>query len=440
MDGDASFRHWLMLRRKALRLSCAELARRVGCATITLHKIEADERRPSRQIAARLAEQLALAPQDRETFIRVARGERSAEQLPPSVLPAHPSRHTYPAQLPIPPTPLIGRAADVAAVREMLLRSDVRLLTLTGAPGIGKTRLAMEVATELHDAFADGVVFISLAPIRDPALVIPTIAQALEISEIFSQPLLERLQAYLCDRNTLFVLDNFEQVLKAAPQLAAMLSAAPRLTLLVTSRVVLHLSGEHRFAVSPLALPDVQRLTADSELASALAQYPAVELFATRARALAPGFALTIANAAVIATICTRLDGLPLAIELAAARIALFTPQELLARLDQRFALLTGGAVDLPTRQQTLRRAIDWSYALLDAGEQRLFARLGVFVGGWALDAAAALCHSNGDLPLEVFDGIAALLDKSLLQHATTLDSAPRFTMLETIREYALSD
>jgi DNA-binding XRE family transcriptional regulator len=255
MDRDASFGHWLTLRRKALRLSCVELARRVGCATVTLHKIEADERRPSRQIAARLAEQLAIAAHDQETFISAARGERCVDRLPlPDPVP-HPSHPTRPTNLPVPPTPLIGRAQDVAAVRDELTHAEVRLLTLTGTPGIGKTRLALQVATELRDAFADGVIFIPLAPIRDPALVIATIAQALEISELPGQSALEPLQTALHEQHLLLVLDNIEQVLQAAPQLAALLTAAPRLTLLVTSRVALHLSGEHRFAVPPLALP-----------------------------------------------------------------------------------------------------------------------------------------------------------------------------------------
>jgi predicted ATPase/transcriptional regulator with XRE-family HTH domain len=450
MDGDASFGHWLTLRRKALRLSCVELARRVGCATITLRKIEVDERRPSEQIAAKLADYLNVAPQERLTFIKVARGELGVNRLaPPDQIADRPvltARAPLRTKLPIPPTPLIGRAADVAAVCELLLSTDVRLLTLTGAPGIGKTRMALQVATELHDApstrsgqaFADGVAFISLAPIRDPGLVISTIAQALEVSAITGRSELEGLQAYLRDRHMLLVLDNFEQVLKAAPQLAALLAVASRLTLLVTSRVALHLSGEHRFAVPPLALPDVQRLTAATGLTSALVQYAAVELFVERAWSAAPSFALTDANALAVATICTHLDGLPLAIELAAARMALFAPQELLARPDHRLALLTEGAVDLPTRQQTLRRAIAWSYDLLDAGEQALFRRLSVFMGGCTLEAAERVCNAAGDLGMEVLEGVRALVDNSLLQREQGSDGRSRFTMLETIREYAV--
>jgi predicted ATPase/transcriptional regulator with XRE-family HTH domain len=444
---ETSFGHWLMLRRKVLRLSCVELARRVGCATVTLHKIEADERRPSRQIAARLAELLAVAPQDHETFISAARGERSVDRLPAPDQPVNDSarggRAVRSTDLPIPPTPLIGRATEVTAVRDLLLCLDVRLLTLTGAPGIGKTRLAIEVATDVANGqdghrFADGVFFISLAPIRDPGLVISTIAQALEVSASSSRPELESLQAYLRDRHILLVLDNFEQVLKAAPQLTALLAAAARLTLLVTSRVALHLYGEHRFAVPPLALPSVQHLTAEVELASALVQYAAVELFVERAWSAAPSFALTDANALAVATICAHLDGLPLAIELAAARMALFAPQELLARSDHRLALLTEGAVDMPTRQQTLRRAITWSVDLLDAPEQALFRRLSVFMGGCTLEAAERVCNAASDLGMQVLDGVTALVDKSLLQREEGTDGWSRFTMLETIREYAL--
>jgi predicted ATPase/transcriptional regulator with XRE-family HTH domain len=445
VDGDASFGNWLTLRRKALRLSRVDLARRVGCAVVTLRKIEADERRPSQQIAEKLADHLNVADQERTTFIKAARGELAVDRLsPPNQIADRRSiatRSPLRTKLPIPPTPLIGRAHDVATVQDYLMRADVRLLTLTGAPGIGKTRLALQVATELHGAFADGAIFIPLAPIRDPELVIGTIAQALAISEVPGQPLLERLQTALREKHLLLVLDNVEQVLKAAPQLGELLAAAPRLTLLLTSRVALHLSGEHRFTVLPLALPPStlpDEGGGPGRDREALTRYAAIELFVQRAQAALPTFALTDTNALTVAKICRQLDGLPLAIELAAARIVLFTPQELLAGLDQRFVLLTTGALDLPTRQQTLRRAIDWSYELLNAGEQTLFRRLGVFVGSCTLEAARAVCDTADDLETDVLEGVTALLDKSLLQREEGADGRSRYTMLETIREYAL--
>lgn len=445
MDDDASFGHWLRLRRKALRLSAVELARRIGCATVTLHKIEADERRPSEQIAARLAEYLNIASHQRLTFIKVARGELGVHRLAffdqIADRRARAASTSLRAPLPIPPTALIGRAHEVDAVRGYLMRADVRLITLIGAPGIGKTRLALQVATELYDTFADGVYFIALAPIRDPELVIPTIAQALEISEVAGQPLLERVQTYLHNRQMLLILDNLEQVLQAALRLGELLVVAPHLTLVVTSRVALRLAGEHRFTVPPLALPPSTIPEAGGGPGSNwedLTHYAAVELFLQRARAMLPTFELNDANAWAVGEICRRLDGLPLAIELAAARIELFTPQELLTRLNQRLTLLTTGTVDLPTRQQTLRRAIAWSYDLLDEQEQRLFQRLSVFVGGCTLEAAARVCNPVGDLGMEVLDGVAALMDKSLLQREQPVDGESRFTMLETIREYAL--
>src|SRR5437660_3760218 len=296
--------------------------------------------------------------------------------------------------LPVSLTSLIGREQEVQAIHTMLLRSDVRLLTLTGTGGIGKTRLALHVATELLADFPDGVSFVSLAPISDPTLVLSTIAQGLDVKESGARPLLDLLIADLRDKHLLLCLANSEHLLPAAPQLTDLLSACPHLTMLVTSRAVLHVQGEHLFPVPPLAVPDLIQLppTAETLLSSA-----AVVLFLQRAQALQPTFHITSTNARPIASVCIRLEGLPLAIELAAARITLFPPQALLARLTQRLLLLTSGTRDVPARQQTLRNTIAWSYHLLAEEEQRLFRRLAIFVGGCTLEAVEAICERLGD-------------------------------------------
>jgi predicted ATPase/class 3 adenylate cyclase len=339
---------------------------------------------------------------------------------------------THPNNLPIQLTPLIGREKEVALAAHLLRRDDVRLLTLTGPGGTGKTRLGLQVAAELSDHFADGVFFVNLAPISDPALVLPTIALTLGVTESATRSMLDVLRAFLLEKHILLVLDNFEQVVGAAVEVAALLAGCSRLNVLVTSRAALHLSGEHRFPVSPLTLPNPRHLP---DLVT-LSQYEAVALFIARARAVMPEFQVTNATAPAVADICVRLDGLPLAIELAAARITLLPPQALLARLGQRFTLLVGGAQDALRRQQTLRNTIAWSYDLLEAGEQRLFRRLCVFVGGVTLSAVEAVSTALGDEPGVVLDGIGSLIDKSLLRQSELEGAQPRFVMLETIREY----
>ncbi len=334
-----------------------------------------------------------------------------APDLPAAFPPLKTLDH-HPNNLPLQPTLLIGREKESASVCALLRRADIRLVTLTGPGGTGKTRLALQTAAELIDEFSDGAWFVNLAPISDPDLVATTIAQTLGVREAGGQPLAERLNEYLRSKQLLLVLDNFEQVVEAARLLGALLVAAPNLKALVTSREPLHLAGEHEYAVPPLALPDPQALPPLDRLI----EYAAVQLFLVRAQAVKADFAVTHANAPVIAAICARLDGLPLAIELAAARVKLLPPHALLARLDQKLKLLTGGARDLPTRQQTIRNTIDWSYDLLDAGEKTLFTRLGVFVGGRTLEAAEAVCNADGDLRIDVLDGLVALLDKSLLK------------------------
>jgi non-specific serine/threonine protein kinase len=299
-----------------------------------------------------------------------------------------------PNNLPAPPTPLVGREQEVEAVRNRLLRDEVRLLTLTGPGGTGKTRMALHVAALLLDDFADGVFFVSLEPLRDPGLVASTIAQVLRIRQCAGQPLVDVLREYLRPKTLLLVLDNFEQVLEAAPLIVDLLAACPKLKVLVTSRVPLHVRAEQEFAVPPLAVPDRHELPPVERLR----QYGAVDLFVQRSLAVKPDFAVTTENAFAVTEICHRLDGLPLAIELAAARSKILSPQAMLVRLEDRLSLLTGGARDLPSRQQTLRRTIAWSYQLLSGKEQTLFRRLAVFVAGFALEAAEAVCSAAGDL------------------------------------------
>jgi predicted ATPase/DNA-binding CsgD family transcriptional regulator len=342
----------------------------------------------------------------------------------------HAPPHTLPAQL----TPLIGRDQEVAAVCTLLRRSQVRLVTLTGTGGVGKTRLAVQVATEVLADFPDGVFFVSLASLSDPALVLSTIAQILDLKESGARPFWDLLSADLRDKHLLLCLDNFEHLLPAAPQLTDLLRMCPHLTMLVTSRAVLHVQGEHLFPVPPLAVPDLTQLPPTDTLPD----YAAVALFLQRAQARESTFQLTRTNARPTAEVCIRLEGLPLAIELAAARISLFPPQALLSRLRNRLTLLVGGAQDLPLRQQTLRGTIAWSYDLLGQDEKALFRRLAVFVGGCTLEAAEAVCTAQADLLIDVLEAVAALVDKSLLRQETQADGQPRLLMLETIREYAL--
>jgi predicted ATPase/transcriptional regulator with XRE-family HTH domain len=361
----------------------------------------------------------------RELLAEARRGV-APRSVPPSLvrLPARPS--PVPGTLPIPLTRLVGRAEERATIARLL--SSGRLVTLTGAGGVGKTRLALDVAATI----AADVVFVDLAPLRDPELVPAAIARALGLRDAADLPLPERLALALRTRSLLLVLDNFEHLLPAALLLPQLLRAAPQLTLLVTSRAPLRLRGERTVPIAPLAQPDPADIAVE-----ALAHSPAVALFVERAQEVRPDFALTPANAAAVSEICRRLDGLPLALELAAARLRHLSAAAIAARLDARLLLLTGGPRDLPQRQQTLRATLAWSYDLLMPAEQQLFRRLAVFAGGCTLDAATAICASTGDPGVATFAGLAALLDASLLQRSDGPDGEPRFRMLETVREYA---
>jgi predicted ATPase len=338
--------------------------------------------------------------------------------------------------LPVQRTAFIGREHEAAGLRQLLSRADVQLVTLTGPGGIGKTRLALQVAAEIADLFPAGVCFVSLSAIGEGGLIASAIAQSVGVRETGNTSPQERLMEYVggLREPMLLLVDNFEHLVSAAPVVAQMLTTSPKLKVVVTSQAPLHVYGEHEFPVPPLALPDPKSIPP----LEVLSRLPAIALFVARAQAVKPEFALTKENAPAVAAICSRLDGLPLSIELAAARIKLLSPSAMLTRLESSLNLLTGGARDLPTRQQTLRNTVDWSYSLLNGAEQTLFRRLSVFTGGSTLEAVEAACDTKGDLGLDVLDGMASLVDKSLVQQVEQVDKETRFFMLSTIREYAL--
>lgn len=413
----------LRQHRNAARLTQEDLAEQAGLSVDTISLLERGEhRRPHRYTVQSLADALGLSQQDRIRF-------ETAARMPAFRADAHGVHLTnVPSQL----TPFIGRKREVEEVRHRLLHPDVRLLTLTGPGGVGKTRLGLQVAEQILDQFADGVYFVALASINDPALVPSAITQTLQVKQGAGQSVVDALQQYLQERQQLLVLDNFERLLEAGPPLTQLLAACPRLKALVTSRVVLRLQGEHNYKVPTLILPPAgHRLSLEQ-----LDRYEGIRLFTERARAASSEFMITIENAPAVIELCRRLDGLPLAIELAAARVRLLSPEAMLARLGNRLELLTGGARDLPDRQQTLRATLDWSYGLLDVDERSLFAHLAVFVGGWTLEAAEAVCDIGDEA--EVLQRLSALVDKCLVQQQGGIRHEPSFTMLETVREYGL--
>jgi predicted ATPase len=360
--------------------------------------------------------------------------ERSATRLLPFPS-ASPHGGVGTATLPLPRTPLVGRKRELAEVRALLERDDVPLVTLIGPGGVGKTRLALAAAAETSPAFSDGVRFVGLASIRAADLLAPAIAQALGVRERSDMAIGDRLVAHLSEKHVLLLLDNLEQIVDSAPAIASLLVACPLVTILATSRAPLRVSGEHVVTIEPLDLPIAPSANTPEEIA----QFESVRLFVARARASRHHFALTDENAADVAEVVRRVDGLPLAIELAAARVAHLPPAALLARLDRRLTLLTGGARDLPERQQTMAATIAWSYDLLTAEEQALFRRLAIFVGGFTLEAAEAVAGAFGMSGNATLDGVAALVAMSLLRQEAGPDADyPRYVMLETVREFGL--
>lgn len=456
-DDNPSFGYWLRRRRKALDLTQAMLAQEVGCAVATIKKLEADERRPSLQMAERLADCLAVPSAERAAFLRAARAEVALHRqglTPPSNVPVYSAREHAPApapdnapasNLPAAANRLLGRGEEVAALLALLARPDVRLVTLTGPGGIGKTRLAIQAAGEFAGAAALACWFVDLSPVLETALVMPAIAQALGLPPSAAQASLATVKHFLLERQALLLLDNFEHLIDVAPQVGELLSAVGGLKVLVTSRIVLHLDGEYEFNVPPLPVPPLPVSPAsDSADLAALGQCASVALLLERAEAGGARLALTPDNAPDIAAVCRQLEGLPLALELAAARCKLFAPRELQARLEPRLQFLTTGPRDRPHRHQTLRATLDWSYQLLRPEEQILLARLSVFVGGFTLDAAESVCRAPGAVPpaaaagpRDLVDSIAALIDHSLLRPGEDTGGTRRFGMLETVREYA---
>jgi predicted ATPase/DNA-binding XRE family transcriptional regulator len=447
MNTARSFGEWLRQRRRALDLTQEELAQQVGCSAITLRKLEAEERRPSKQIAERLAEVLQVTPDDRADFLRFARGDPFAGPATPKT-PDQPEPHETPHHnLPSPLTRFIGREREIGEIKALL--GTERLVILTGTGGTGKTRLAQQVAVGLLDAFPDGAWQVELASLHDPALVPQVIANGLGLREMPGLPITAVLLDHLRPKRLLLLLDNCEHLIQVCAELAEMLlRACPQLSILATSREGLGITGVSAYLVPSLSLPDASQ----RDSIETLNRSEAARLFVERASTVLPGFALTNDNAPAVAEICRQLDGIPLAIELAAARVRVLRVEQIVALLDDRFRLLTSGSRTALHRHQTLQALIDWSYDLLSEPERILFRCLAVFVGGWTFEAAEAV--GNGEdfakrnrparstatpIRLDTLDLLAQLANKSLVMIEHKPGTETRYRMLETIRQYALA-